>query len=62
MVVTGWRVYPEYEYESCSKETRNTVAQTYIDYNLRYNGNYHYVDCAKYCPLLERIVAWISSQ
>merc|ERR1712110_715838 len=29
-----------------------TLAQTYIDYNLRYNGNYHFVDCLQYCELL----------
>jgi len=43
--VAGWRVYPESEYAMCSTETKNNLAQTYIDYNLRFNGNYHYLDC-----------------
>ena len=60
--VTGWRVYPESEYEMCSTETKTTEAQTYIEYNLRYNGNYHYLDCAMYCPLLGKIADWLDSQ
>ena len=42
----------------CSDETK-TLAEIYIDYNLWYNGNYHYVDCLEYCPLLERIADWL---
>ena len=37
MTVMGFRDYPESEYEMCSAETK-ILAQTYIDYNLEFNG------------------------
>mgnify|MGYP006923019200 CR=1 FL=1 len=59
MKIQGWRVYPESEYAMCSQETKS-LAQVYIDYNLRFNGSGSpYTGFAEKGPLLERISAWL---